>query len=502
MSPNRSLKVLFLAAEATPFIKVGGLGDVAGSLPNYLRKLNIAQTQENDSDSGNFRDIDIRLVIPFHRVINDEDFNLKLIMEFDVELSGDPINAQVFRTVIDQLTIYLIAGLPISEAEGVYSSDPEVDGYKYAFFSLAALKFVEELRWAPDIIHANDWHTALSIYYWYVNLKQREFFKSSSSIMEVHNLPYLGVGAEDSLELLGLPPGTGSNLPEWAQMTPLPLGLMSADQIVTVSPTYAREILTPEFGAGLHELLSARRDSISGILNGLDLDIWDPHTDQHISENYNFRTISKRNENKKSLCEDLGLSIDNNRPLIAMVSRLDYQKGVDLALEALRLTSNQQWNVVILGTGEPSLEEQAHKLEQDFPDRVRSLIKFDSPFSHRIYASTDILLIPSRYEPCGLSQMIAMRYGAVPVGRSTGGLRDTIFDYNQTPDSTGFIFKAPTVEALISAMNRSFDAFQDQRSWRELQLRGMIQDFSWEASAKEYLRLYLQLVGQKNNQYI
>jgi starch synthase len=298
--------------------------------------------------------------------------------------------------------------------------------------------------------------------------------------------------------MFGLPPATGSSLPVWAQDMPLPLGLLSADHIVAVSPTYAQEILTPEFGAGLHKFLLGRQESISGILNGIDTEQWNPQKDHFISSNFQLETLSKKQINKASLLNDFGLSQDNKKPLLAMVTRLDYQKGVDLAFDGLINLLDQNWSTIILGTGDPALEQRALELEKKFPGRFSSVVRFDNPLSHRIYAGADMLLIPSRYEPCGLTQMIAMRYGTVPIGRATGGLKDTIFDYENDTNSTGFLFQSANSDAFNDAIRRAIHTYQDQRRWKGLQRRGMSQNFSWDASALKYCALYHQLfVGHR-----
>lgn len=495
MRSRGQLKILFLAAEAAPFVKVGGLGDVAGALPQSLLSLStdshymrLAQEDEKQIE------VDIRLVIPFHRSIHVEDFDINYLTEFEIPSSAGSLKVEVFVTTNNGLPVYLISGQLISDSEQVYSQDISEDGFKYTFFSLASLKMVKEINWIPDIIHANDWHTSPAVYSMSLDRKSEGFFRETVSLLGVHNLPYLGVGASAALRAFGLPPATGPDLPVWAQDMPLPLGLLTADHIVAVSPTYAQEILTPEFGAGLHTFLQGRQESISGILNGIDIEQWSPKTDNFIPSNYRQATLANKQINKTSLLNKFGLSLDNKKPLLAMVTRLDYQKGVDLAFDALLSLLDQNWNTIILGTGESALEQRALDLEKEFPERFCSVIRFDNPLSHHIYAGADILLIPSRYEPCGLTQMIAMRYGTIPIGRATGGLKDTILDYENDTNSTGFLFQSANSEALSEAIRRALQTYQDQRRWKGLQRRGMRQNFSWDASALNYYTLYHQLV--------
>ncbi|OGO26127.1 MAG: hypothetical protein A2W33_09505 [Chloroflexi bacterium RBG_16_52_11] len=299
------------------------------------------------------------------------------------------------------------------------------------------------------------------------------------------------------MDAFGLPPADGSVLPWWAKDIPLPLGLWAADHIIAPSPTYAREILTPEYGLGLEEFLETRTHQITGILNGIDTRKWNPETDPLIPLNYTQDTLDKRALNKQSLLAEIGLDPDLQLPLIAIISRLDAQKGIDLVPSAFQGLANQPWQAVILASGDPSLETALHQLELDFPGKVRSVIRYDARLSHRIFAAADILLIPSRYEPCGLTQMIAMRYGCIPVARATGGLQDTIQDYGVTDNSTGFLFKNPAANELGIAIEKALQAYRDPGRWFDLQQRGMSQDFSWEKSARQYINLYRLLVNRK-----
>jgi starch synthase len=294
-------------------------------------------------------------------------------------------------------------------------------------------------------------------------------------------------------------------LPWWAQDKPLALGLLSADHIVPVSPTYAEEILTPEFGTGLQDFLRGRAGDITGILNGLDMQRWDPQKDEALRANYSAEDLAPRQLNKAALQAEFGLPQQASQPLLAMITRMDYQKGVDLLPEALRLLAStpvqagRPWQLIVLGTGDFGLEAEMRSIEAEFPRRARAAIRFDPGLSRRIYGGADMLLIPSRYEPCGMTQMIAMRYGCVPVARATGGLRDTIHDDGSSGDSTGFLFEEATAEGLAFALLRALEAYQDTEKWQALQRLGMRQDFSWSRSAQEYLDLYLSLAERRSH---
>jgi starch synthase len=306
----------------------------------------------------------------------------------------------------------------------------------------------------------------------------------------VHNLPFMGPDVAANIQAYGLMQ-VQTGLPEWANTKPLPLGLWAADAIVAVSPTYAREMLTPEFGCGLEEYLRARRDSLNGILNGIDDEAFNPALDPAIASNYGIPTLEKRSPNKNALQVRLDLPADPTVPLFGVVSRMDPQKGIDLIPSALRRVRELAWQAVILGTGMPQLEESIRLLQAEFPDRVRAVFKYDDGLARQIYAGADIFLMPSRYEPCGLSQMIAMRYGCVPIVSAVGGLKDTIF-----PDETGFMIDKPTSTKLANAIKRALLAFADQARWQEMQKTGMSQDFSWRASARQYFQLYQRVVAQ------
>lgn len=477
-SMRRKIKILYLASEADPLVKVGGLGDVAGSLPPALHALG---------------GVDIRLVIPDHGNISRDDFVIKPAASFDVPHALGPLRADVRQTQVQGLTAYLVGGGPIAAYAHPYSADNAADGHKYTFFSLAALELARELDWEPDVLHANDWHTAPAVYA--LRLRSDPFFARTKTILSVHNLPYLGIGAGEAMNGFGLPPAIDSPLPWWAQNLPLPVGLHSADAIVAVSPTYALEILTPEFGSGLDDYLKTRSDTITGILNGINLERWDPQTDTKLAAQFSADSLERRAQNKTALLQELGLNPDPAIPLLGMVTRMDPQKGVDLLPGALDEIADLDWNFVILGMGMPAMEEVGRQIELRYPERVRAAIRFDASLSRHIYAGADMLLIPSRYEPCGLAQMIAMRYGCVPVARATGGLRDTIRDAADTHYGTGFLFLEASADQLAKALRRAVRLFSDQDAWRRLQLNGMAQDFSWERFARQYLELYRSLAG-------
>ena len=502
MSLPSPLRILYLCSEADPLVKVGGLGDVGGSLPPALRALKTYLSPEGTELPV---DIDIRLVIPFHGVINQQTYKPKQITSFSVLHKSGPIQATAYQVDLEHVPVYLIAGEPIKPAAPVYSSDWGYDAHKYIFYSLAALELARQIDFKPHIVHANDWHTAAAIYWLYLNRDKDPFYDQTRTLLSVHNLPFQGVDGEIPMDSFYLPPAPEGILPDWARQLPLPLGLYSADWINTVSPTYGKEILTLEFGAGLEKFLKTRSASISGILNGIDPERWDPGSDPYLTEPFSVDTLNKRQVNKAALLEETGFlsdqkKVDQRIPLFAMITRMDFQKGIDLAVEALEQLGRQKqydWRVLILGTGLPELEETTRELQDQFPNRVRAVLKFDAPLSHRIYAGADALLMPSRYEPCGLAQMIAMRYGCIPVARATGGLADTIVDSGASSKKNGFLFREASSRALSKTLHRVVKVYQDQSEWQAIQRNGMLQDFSWKRSALAYLNLYEMLISSQ-----
>ncbi len=490
MSENSTINVLFVASEASPFIKVGGLGDVAGSLPPALQKL--SPSQLND------KKIDIRMVIPFHSLIKINLQEIQLVATFSVPHSSGDIPARAYKTIVNDLTVYLIEGSNFSSDQSVYSSDTYSDGQKYIFFSLAVLEFVKAINWHIDILHANDWHTALSIYELNNRRHKDKFFERTKSIITVHNLPYMGGDASTLMQEFGIKACNCPSLPVWARNFPLPLGLFAADYIVTVSPNYAREILTPEFGCGLQEFLLSRKNTVTGILNGLDELFWNPASDKAIHKPYDLNSLTRRSDNKSLLQQEFDLILNERIPLFILISRMDPQKGIDIAIEGMRIASDLPWQVIFLGTGDPLIEAECRSLEAEFPDRVRALIRFDLKLSSRMYSGGDFILIPSRYEPCGLTQMIGMRYGCIPIARSTGGLKDTIRDLPDSEDNTGLLFSAANPLAFAQTINRAVELFTHKDRVSNMQMNGMKANFSWDKSALEYANIYLEILGEND----
>lgn len=483
--PTESIKVLFAASEAEPFIKIGGLGDVAGTLPTALA--------EYFQTTPNLPALDLRLFIPFHSKIQSSRFNLEKVLSFPVHSLNGDISANVYLCHDLAFPAYLISGEPLPPDGAVYDQNPAVDGKKFAFFSLAVLEFCRLQSWIPDVLHANDWHTALIPYLIREKKDYQDLFERTRTILGIHNLPFMGGGTQAGLMEMEIPTNADFRLPKWARYMPLPMGLTASDRIIAVSPGYAREILTPEFGCGLDGFLFTCTEKVSGILNGLDIKAWNPARDTFLVTSYTKLTLRNRVKNKQEILSRLGLEFDLRTPLIIMISRIDQQKGIDIALKALQNLTERKFQLIILGVGDPVLEDACKTLEEDYPDRVRFLQRFDQALSHQLYASGDMILIPSRYEPCGLTQMISMRYGCVPIARNTGGLGDTIFDTSPQAGQTGFLFPEAASTSCEEAVERALNAFINQVSWQQIQKNGMKTDFSWKNSAAKYADEYITL---------
>ncbi len=472
------MKILFLAAEATPFIKVGGLADVAGELPHALAQMGL----------------DVRLCIPFHSKIDRRQFQLTEPLVFPIKHGSMAAEARIFETRHRGVGVWLIDGPPVQAAPEVYG-EVVADASKYIFTNLAALQACDRVQWIPDIVHANDWHTAAAVMQLVRMRAEMTAWRHTRSLFTVHNLPYMGAGAQEVFIEYGIPAQGSPLIPDNISTFPLPQGVLQADWVSTVSPTYAKEIRTPEYGAGLQSLIEARSDTLSGIINGIDPEVWDPASDEAIAQVFDAADLSARKANKRALQNELKLEDNQKIPLFGLVSRLDAQKGLDLLWPAIDGLGDHEWQLVLLGMGDPVLERQAREFAEQNPDRVKVNQSFDPIMARKIYAGCDMLLIPSRYEPCGLAQLIAMRYGCVPIARATGGLRDTVVDANLQGDGTGFTFENVTVVDFLQAIKNALRIFEQPELWVEIQRKGMAQDFSWIKTASDYYSLYHKIRG-------
>jgi starch synthase len=471
------MRALFLAAEATPLVKVGGLADVAGELPRALAR----------------HGVDVQLALPFYPALKAELAGLRPIATVEVPRPDGARAATVHALEVDGRGVWLIGGGPIDAVPGVYGA-PEQDAAKFAFFGIGALQACRALGWEPEVVHAHDWHAAPALAWMRTAAPGWE---RTAALLTVHNLPFMGAGGEASLAGYGLRPAEGGLLPDWARGLPLPLGMAHADWITTVSPGYAAEIQTPEFGCGLEAFLAGRAGRLRGVLNGIDPAVWNPAADAALERRYAIDSLESRSANKAALQRIFGWPDHGRTPLLAMITRLDVQKGVDLAFEALDGLTDVRWQLILLGVGDAALEERAQAFAAAHSDRAAFIPQFDPFLSRRIYAGADMMLVPSRYEPCGLVQLIGLRYGAVPVVHATGGLRDTVEPYSSEARGTGFLFAPAEARAMAQALRTAIQVHADARRWAGLQRRGMAADFSWAASAAVYSDLYLQAAAER-----
>lgn len=386
----------------------------------------------------------------------------------------------------------LVDGEPVARARGIYGGGRS-EGEKFIFWSLGALRACQDLHWAPDVVHAHDWHAAAAVARVAEEHRRESFWSTTATVLTIHNLGYAGAGSEDAWRASGLPEAAGPEVPEWARGLPLASGLSRADAVTTVSPSYAREITTPEYGFGLDSLLRSRAPAPVGILNGIDPAVWNPATDRALAARFDAEDLEPKSRDKAALLAELGFEGQPETPLLSFIGRLEHHKGIDLLLQALATLLDEPWRAVVLGTGQPELEAMAASFEQGHPGRLRFRGAFDEPFSRRLYAASDMVVVPSRYEPCGLVQMIAMRYGAVPIVRAVGGLRDSVRDHSERA-GTGIVFEEASAETLASAIRRGLDLYRSPRAWRALQRRAARSDFSWERSAARYAAVYRQVL--------
>ena len=483
------LRVLFITAEAEPFIKIGGLGDYAGSLPKAISEF-------KSIDGSN---VDIRVALPFLAGIEKTAPPITKIANIKVQTNAGFAKGIVYQFTSNGITYYLFkrSGNP-SGYKNVYNTTQIEDARKYIFFSLACLELIKVIDWAPDIIHTNDWHTAISVYELDDKRRSDKFYQSVRSLLTVHNLPYSGEGSQPTLREFQLKPSKSKLLPGWAKFLPLPMGLEKADEIVAVSPTYAKELKREEFSDGLVDFFIKNTHKTTGILNGIDIAIWDPETDKYLFQNYSTNQMENRKFNKAKILEEFGLKNYNNKPLLVLVSRLTPQKGIDIILKGLPQLFDDDWTAILLGNGQLELEKGLKDLESQIPDRFKVVLGFNNPLAHRLYASGDILLMPSLYEPCGLSQMIAMRYGCIPVARAVGGLKDSI---KVVPSDlrTGYLFEKADGQALANCLRESFSDYKNKKKWEMIQKRAMTVDFSWKKSAGQYLELYKAMLSARKD---
>ena len=482
------MRVVFATAEVSPIAKTGGLGDVCGSLPKALARL------------GH----EVVVFMPFYRQARhwfekNGASAYQALPTATIVWADWVAEATFLRSTLPgtDIPLILIANDYFFERDQIYARAPNgMDDFllRYTFFSRAVIRACEMLGIAPDVLHCHDWHTALLPAYLHSGLRGQEPFRNTRSVFTIHNLQYQGAAGAGAFGLTGLHSRywAPDALEHFGTLNPMKGGILFADQVTTVSPTYGREVRTPEHGAGLDGVLRLMSHKFTGILNGIDTEEWNPATDPLLPVHYDAGTLREKTRNKRALAKEAGLAYSGQRPIIGAVSRLVAQKGFQLLIPVLEQLLAAGAQMAILGSGEPELEDVLTRIAAAHPESCRVWIGFDNALAHRIYAGADLLLMPSMYEPCGLNQMYALRYGTLPIVRLTGGLADTVIPFDGTNFETanGFGFYDAHPIDLYRAAWIAMLNYREPAIWTTLQQNGMAADFSWERSAREYSRIY------------
>jgi len=474
------MKVLFVTSEATPFAKTGGLADVCGTLPAALKKVGV----------------ETRGVMPLYDTIPQSWRDKMSFVKYKyIQLSWRSLYCGLFKLEHDGVTWYFLDNEYYFRRGGLYGFFD--DGERYAFFSKAVVELLPDLGWKPDIVHLNDWQSALVPVYMRDASFYSDYYFGIKSIFTIHNIEYQGrYGKEILGDVLGLPPGwfNDGTLEFNGGISFAKGALKLADAITTVSPTYAQELRYSFFAHGLEGVMSDVSFKTRGILNGIDVKLYDPSSDPSLAENFSPDDLSGKAACKKKLQETLGLEV-SDAPIIAMVTRLASHKGLDLVTHVFDDMMALGAQFVLLGTGESKYERFFSEVAERYPGRAAVRLMYSADLSSLIYSGADMFLMPSKMEPCGLSQMIAMRYGTIPIVRETGGLRDTVIPYNGfTGEGTGFTFSNFNADEMLGAVGRAISAYESEEVWSWLMRHAMTADFSWTASAQEYKKLYKSLL--------
>lgn len=492
------MKILFVASEMEPFARVGGLADVIGTLPKRLAGLGC----------------EVRVVIPYYRRVRASLARLGIkpktvSKELVFCIDWLPVRGRIKEIELDGVHVDFLKNDELYGRKYIYSTpagDYGDNDIRFGFLSLGALEIAKALDFKPDIIHCHDWQTALLpiCLKWRKHLKDDPFFKESRVVFTIHNISYQGQYERSILEKFGLPEYlfTSQGLEFYGKANLLKGGILYSDLVTTVSPTYASELKKSEYGYGLDPVLkwvSRSRDNLIGILNGIDYDKWDPSKDASIYERYGPDTADKKKLNKAALREELGLDPEGDKPLLGIVSKLTEQKGIDLVLDSIPQILDLGYQMVVVGAGVERYEHLFEKAGKRWNKNLSVTIAVnDNELERKVYAGSDMFLVPSRFEPCGLGQITALRYGAIPVVRGTGGLLDTVRDYTEDPkNGNGFVFYEFSKISMLDALLRAISAYEDKDKWGELISRGMREDFSWRSSGKEYLKIYGELIENK-----
>jgi starch synthase len=491
---SKPLNILFVSSEVEPFAKTGGLADVSGTLPQVIK------------DLGH----EIRIIMPRFGSISERKFKLHDVIrlkEIEVPIGKEKkianVNSSFIANVKSKVQVYFLANKEFYDRAGMYISPDSKKDYvdndvRFIFFCRGVLETLKRLGWQPDIIHCNDWQTGLIPAYIKTIYNHDPFFKHIKTVFTIHNLAYQGTFPASSFEKTGLPASEfgKEGVEFYGKLNFMKAGLMYSDLITTVSEKYAEEICsTEEFGCGLEGVLQKRKSHLHGIINGIDYSVWNPETDDLIVKRYDIRTLEGKLDNKKELLSKFGLTVKENVPLIGIISRLVDQKGLDLIKEIADDLMKLEVQFVMLAAGEKKYQDYFESLHKKYAAKMGLYIGYNDELAHLIEAGCDMYLMPSRYEPCGLNQLYSLKYGTVPIVRSTGGLDDTILDVDGG-NGTGFKFKKYDSRELFKTIQRALKLYHDTAAWKKIMKNGMQQDFSWESSARKYTNLYRNLVKQ------
>ncbi|MBT8039372.1 MAG: glycogen synthase GlgA [Xanthomonadales bacterium] len=487
MSDETRLKICFATSEMAPFAKTGGLADVSAALAIYFDEM------------GH----DLRLLMPMYPAIDTSGLTLTIVPELQglqVAVGGQMVDYDIVQVSSDDFpaTFYMLRCPALFHGDSLYGGYDE--HVRFTVLSRASIEMCQCMSFAPDIFHVHDWHTALvplylkTLYHW------DDLFRDTKTVLTIHNIGYQGVFGNHVLADIGLDGSTALLDPEdlyYGRINFMKAGVMHADLLTTVSPTYAREIMEPEYGMGLQHALRARHGALVGILNGVDYEEWDPKTDPLIPHSYSPRRMAGKERNKKALMDTMGLEYRAGRPLFGMVTRLTYQKGIELVQRVLPdLMRNEDFALIALGSGEHDYEQFFEQMLREFPGRIAFYQGFNNALAHQIEAGSDVFLMPSRYEPCGLNQMYSLRYGTVPLVRATGGLADSVAHFDpKTGEGTGVVFHDYDANGLRWAMTTALKLFANKHAWKQLVFNGMQQDFSWTEQGRLYLQQFHKLLN-------
>lgn len=472
------MQIWFASAEAAPFIKTGGLGDVAGILPQELKKIGL----------------DVTVVLPYYQGIP-ENFRQQTTNDghFRVSIGWRKKDCQLRKYTDEGVTYYFIDNKDYFNRPNVYGY--EDDNERFAFFTQAVLEMMNHLQTFPNVLHCNDWHTAMGPFLLKQKAGERSDFKSIKTILTIHNLQFQGISNKNALfDLFGfqLTEELQEQMVHNEKLNWMKSGINYADAVSTVSPTYAKEIMTKEYGHGLEQVLQNNQEKVVGILNGLDTELYNPETNPSLLFHYSVHQLETKKKNKAALQKQLNLNQSEKTFVLGMVTRLTEQKGVQLLDTIFPELMKQDIQLIILGTGDPTLEEMTEEAEIRFPEKVRSIIDFDTDLAQQIYSGADLFLMPSLFEPCGLAQMNAMRYGTLPLVHRTGGLADTVEPYDQmSGKGSGFLFSPFLPEHFFNTIQLAFEVYQEEPNhWKQMMKQAMEKDFSWRASSVKYKELY------------